>query len=527
MTTTIPVAMGPGSASARRSRPRLAILLVAVLVAIIGIALASANPVVQALGPAAAFVLLAGVAVTRERRRYGSFGVASPISLFTVFWFLYLGVMGLGTFRLPSTALLGLTDRAILDALWLAVLSLLMVYLGYEVVTRRPARRRSGLGRAQSTLDCSPLGLAAALLVGWTATVYLFVKHQSGYLQYGQPAPSGVIHLLIYMGAGLVPLSLAVLSAVVWSDQVWPSISRSSARILLFANIPPLVLISLATGVKGQLITYLTPMGIVYVLLRGRIPWKAVTLMAVYLVASFGGIQQYRTSIATGQLSTTQASGLLGPVEASIGKIGSSWTTGSITSHVETFWKNVSAEYSGTPQDLALIMTRTPSPTPYLSPQRYLAGPLFFLPSSTVTPAGFDLTSYMSATYVGTGPHTSAPTTQPGDFYMSGGIPLVIGGELVVGLLIGVLWRALSPSASRLQATVLYAVVAVSFVSAGLDFVGLVRGALQALLLYGVCCKVLMPQRSRAADIHAHAHDDVRRPDPALIPANDRVGSLG
>lgn len=523
MNATLSLGVSGVASPVRRSHPRVAIVLVAVLVAAIALGLTSSNPVVQALGPAAAFALLAGVAVTRERRRYGTFGVASPISLFAIFWFLYLGVMGLGTFRLPSTALLGLTDRAILEALWLAVLSLLTVYLGYEVVTRRPARRRSGLDGAQATLDCSPLGLAAAFLVGWTATVYLFVKHQSGYLQYGQPAPSGVIHLLIYLGAGLVPLSLAVLSAVVWSDKVWPSMSRSSARILLFVNIPPLVLISLATGVKGQLITYLTPMAIVYLLLRGRIPWKAVTLMAVYLVASFGGIQQYRTSIATGQLSTTQASGLLGPVETSISKIASSWTTGSITSHVETFWKNVSAEYSATPQDLALIMTHTPSPTPYLSPRRYLAGPLFFLPSSAVTPGGFDLTSYMSATYVGTGPHTSAPTTQPGDFYMSGGLPLVIGGELLVGLLIGILWRALSPSASRLHSTVLYAVVAVSFVSAGLDFVGLVRGGLQALLLYGVCCKVLMPQRSHETGIY----HDALSPDPALLAANDRAGSVG
>ena len=476
-----------------------ALIFVAMSVFAIVVGLTSSTPAVEAVAPAAAFGILAVLTVGIERRRYGTFGAASPISLFAVFWFLFLGIMGLGVFGLSSTAAFGLTSKGVLEGLWIGVLGLAMVVLGYEITAHLAYRPKPRGGYLENCEDCPTWAIVAALSIGWLSTFYLFEEGQIGYLQFGQGSTTGLKHLALRFGSGLISLSLAALSAVMWSDRVFPSMSRAHARLLLWVNIPPLVLVSLGSGLKGQLLTSLVPVAIVYVLLRGRIPWKGVILMALYLIVSFGGIQQFRSNITTGELASSQTHGVLGPTRTAVSSVVSDWATASATSHFRLFWESATAEYSTIPQNLGLVVSRTPSPTPYLETRRYLTVPFFFLPVRTFEPPNFSLGEYVSVNYRGGTSDTATSPSQPGDLFMSGGIAGVVGGEIGVGVLIGLLWRVLAPSSARFRATVLYAVIAVGFASGGLDFVALARQAIEILLIYGPFCWLVFPRRTSAA----------------------------
>jgi hypothetical protein len=372
-----------------------------------------------------------------------------------------------------------------------------MIFIGYEFASRMmPTLSVAKSAALQYAEDCPPLAIVGTLILGWTATIYLFRRGQFGYLASGQEPSSGFTHLITQYASGLVPLSLAALAAVIWSDWVFPSMSRRLARALLLVNIPPLLVVSLASGVKGQLVTLLLPVGIVYVLLRGRVPWKAVVVIGVYLVITFGGLQQYRSDISAGSLSSSQTHGLLGPAGRALSNVVTDWVKASPTSHVRTFWDSVTAEYSSVPQTIGIIVTQTPSPTPYLGAKRYLSGPFFFLPAS-IFQGPVPMGTYVAVNYRGgLAGTTSAPATQPGDFYMAGGLPLVIGGEFVVGILIGALWLWLSPTSTRVRSTVLYSIIAVDFASGGLDFAGLVRHSLGVVVVYGVFSRFIFPRRT-------------------------------
>lgn len=444
---------------------------------------------------AAGFAILTLWCLRSERRRYGSFGLASPLSLYALFWFLYFGLLGLGSIQLPSNFDLGLSPEQVLRALWISLISLVLIAVGYRAVTRLPrsVNLRTGRWHVQ---DVNPWLLATSLLAGWTATGYLIRSGKYGYLQFGQAPSTGAVHLLITMTAGLVPLSLAILGLVMWSGSAMPSLSKRAARWCFAGNLPLLVASALASGVKGQLITDLIPVGIVFLMVKGRAPWMALIALGLFLVVSFGGIQDFRANISSGSVSPQQRTGLVAPTSQALSDIAHSWTAQNPARQVKAFWHHVSDEYAATPQDLALIVQRTPDQVPYVTARRFLAGPLFFLPTSWMQPSGFDLTQYVSVTYRQAPPSTSTPPTQPGDFFMSGGWPAVVTGELGVGVFLGLVWRLLVARRPDDRRLVLYAIVASGFATTGLDWVGLVRGTLQALALYALLLPALFPARS-------------------------------
>lgn len=467
-------------------------LTLGVLLFMFAYGLTAGSPERKALAPVSAMALIAVVTVATERRKYGPRGSASPASLFAVSWFGYLGLTGLGVFSLSSTVSLGLTPGSILGALWLIVLALILVVVGQKVSSRVWASLDVGPRGTEWTQDnCSLPALLVLEVIGWAATLDLFRSGLLGYTSTPTLGGSGFGHLLLTVASGCLSVALVTLGVVMWSDRSFASLSKASARRIFALNIPPLVLLGIGTGVKGQLVTELLPVGCAYLLIRGRIPWKAVLLVALYLLVTFGGIQQYRGEIANG----AQHHGILGPVETSLGNVVSDWTSAPPTSHLHTFWTNVSEEYSSLPQAVASIQSRTPGNVPFLSPRRYLSGVFIFVPASAFTPAGFNLGSYVSYRYLGATSVTAAPATQPGDLYMSGGVPAVILGELAVGAFLGIIWRVLRPDAFRLRALVVYAVMSPYLFNGGLDIAGQFRSCLETLVIYGAICWIVFTRQ--------------------------------
>jgi hypothetical protein len=74
---------------------------------------------------------------------------------------------------------------------------------------------------------------------------------------------------------------------------------------------------------------------------------------------------------------------------------------------------------------------------------------------------------------------------------MSGGWPALVCRELAIGVFLGLVWRFLVMRRPTDRKLVLYAVVAALMANGGLDWVSLVRGSLQELLVYGVATAML------------------------------------
>jgi hypothetical protein len=202
----------------------------------------------------------------------------------------------------------------------------------------------------------------------------------------------------------------------------------------------------------------------------------------------------FRSDISTGAIDLPHRHGVVSTVGSVVGRVSHSWSTAPPQDHLREAWDGIESEYSVTIRTLAVILHDTPSRVPFLGVRRLAVAPAIFLPSKAlggVTNVG----PYVETAYIGGPPTTSIPPTQPGDFYMSGGWVALVLGEVVVGIVIGLTWRFVGRSSSP-RAWVMYAVLATTFASAGLDWVSLVRTLLEFLVVYLPVAFLLFPRGS-------------------------------
>jgi hypothetical protein len=267
--------------------------------------------------------------------------------------------------------------------------------------------------------------------------------------------------------------------------------SKMQAKVLLLANVPLLLLAALASGLKAQLVTELIPVGVIYIALRERFPWRAVALIFLYLVITYSGIQQFRVQVEAGQL-TAKGGGITGLARTVVADTVNSRPTADPESAVRNFWDHFTQEENLSQVALAAMLSRTPSTVPFVSPDRFLSGPLFFLPTNWIPDGTFNAGQYVSVTYFHSPATSAAPDPQPGDFYMSAGFPGVLVGEITIGIIFGLLWRYIMSSHIAGRRLILYAVIAASLANAGTDWIGITRFILQALVVYGPITLVLV-----------------------------------
>lgn len=432
----------------------------------------------RALAASMAFGVVAATIVRREVRRWGVIGIGSPLSLTAVSWFLFLAVAGLGALaEARHDPRLGGDPGNLVTALLVSLGSLVLVAIGYRIAVRG--------ARAIRRYDMEPMAVTVGALysviaIGWAARLYLLEAGHFGFLSAGA-SYTGPTNRMVQLASASLTVALIVLVVALWSPSGLRGVSRTTARWLLIANVVPLTLTSLASGFKAQLVTELVPLGVTYVMIRARVPWRALAAIAAYLVFSYSGVETYRADILAGRLDESARSGAANAVGNSISRVVEGWASETPLEHVRSFWRHLTDEYADTLRNLAVILHRTPDEIPHLGNERLVRAPVFFLPTSTLGLEGFNLGRYMNVVYLNSTPTSSSPTTQPGDFFMSGGWPAVVIGELAVGLFIGGVWRLCVLRRRTLMGIVVYASTTAAFISAGLDWGTLSRGLLQLL----------------------------------------------
>ena len=444
------------------------------------------------------FGVLAYFVVTRERHRWGrTMGTVSPLSIYCVFWFAYFGLFGLGAYE-PNflVALVPVSESAVLNAVFLAFLSLLLIALGYHIALMGVRAGARYVGDASQPVQW-PAAVFLFLVIGWAAR---FVRFQGGTFGFSSgglnEAPTGYFARVLVMADGLLLVALAILAIAAWSKYQDPSIRPRTAQVLLLGNIfPLLVLTGLASGVKGQFLTDLMPVGIMYVMLRGRPPWRFMGLIVIYLVVLYSGIQEFRADFQV--LSLQERTGLQGRADAVLDRVGESWSNNPPSQHITDFYEGITDEYASNPANLAIILDQTPEVIPHLGVKRILTAPLFFLPTNMLGEQ-LNVGAYFAQTYLHVPPGTSVFPTQMGDLFMSGGMAALLLGEIAVGILIGLVWR-FSVRDMTNRVAVVYVMIAAHFANAGMDWGSLVRTTLQYAIFYGLLLKLVLREPRKSA----------------------------
>jgi hypothetical protein len=456
----------------------------------------SRSDVFRAAGLTVLVALVTIAVVRRETRRAGRAGLVSPISLFFVFWLVYIFVVGLGDFgRAGRDPLLPGGTHELLVAYAVCAVALLLVAVGYYVATY--GSRFPRITELHRTTPLSRSTVYALLLVGWASRFIRFEQGSFGYLGWGTLSQSGLGSRLLQLADGLVPLVVAAVALELWQSR---PVNPRWHRVLLTTNVLALALVSLGSGVKGQLLIDLVPVGIVYVISHGRLPLRAIVVLALLVVVEYSGVQAFRVDIANGNISSAHRRGIGPTVGAVVDRVGHSWSTKPPQDHLREAWDGFVNEYSATIRTLAIIVHDTPSDVPFLGARRLVVGPVFFLPSRTI---GGGITTnvggYVNTTYLRGAPGSSAPPTQPGDFYMSGGWPTLVLGELLVGIVLGLTWRLVGRSSSP-RAWLIYAVLATTFATGGLDWFALVRTLIEFTIVYFPVARLLFPRSFERQD---------------------------
>jgi hypothetical protein len=239
----------------------------------------------------------------------------------------------------------------------------------------------------------------------------------------------------------------------------------------------------------------------VYVISHGRVPLRAIVVLALLVVIEYSGVQAFRVDITTGTVNSAQRRGIGPTVGAVVDRVGHSWSTKPPQDHLREAWHGFVNEYSVTIRTLAIIVHDTPSDAPFLGVRRLIVGPVFFLPSRAL---GGGVTTniggYVETTYLRGPPTSAASATQPGDFYMSGGWSSLILGELLVGIVIGLTWRLVGRSSSP-RGWLIYAVLAgTTFATGGLDWFTLVRTLIEFTIVYLPVARLLFPRSFERQD---------------------------
>lgn len=439
----------------------------------------SSRPLFHGLALVLLHVLLSVIVIRAERARGWSWAEVSPIGIISVSWTVFLALPALGAYGpARSDYRLGFHEGNITLALLLSLSAMGLLYLGYRVGTRR--WKPSSPSHTGHHTPARVRHLAVLLVVGWGARLYLIQNGAFGYIEFGR-VQSGLTVSILDLASGLVPFALAVLT---WEALRQDSLAEGRrAQVLLAVVAVPLVVSAMIAGFKAQLFTDLTPALLVYVAIRRRVPRAIALCLAAYLVLTYTGVQAYRADIAEGHISFAQGEGVGAAATAVVNRVAAGITSNSVGQQARSLADHYANSFAGMSRNLGVILHRTPDDIPLLGIQRYLRAPLFLAPIDMLEPDHMPVDQYVNVVYLEGPPTSSSPPTQPGDLYMSGGLLAVVAGELLLGWLLGRLW--LWVQGGHPERLLLYAFLGAMLVNAGEDVGNLVRGGLQAALIYG------------------------------------------
>ena len=386
---------------------------------------------------------------------------------------MFFGVTSLFWLGDPVNPPPGIVQEDVSHALPLVAIGLLAFGVGARLVG--PARPRPRLKVPSDSV--SPRTLIGFLVLSAIGTVVGFAVGASGY-QIDAGARSDRVLAISQVFTQFATIgSLVVLAGAL--AQFGSQRQLRPGLLMLLVGVE--VVVGFAAGFKGMALLPVILTGLAYVSCRGRVPWRALALTAVFtLVVLIPANGIYRLQIQNAANYPDQSVSTIALY--SLGYAGSRFR------HID---------------GVSLIDARTPELYAYGSGRRYLYLPaLVLIPRALwVSKPVLDDGQEFSHTYweIPTDRRTSTPITPVGDLLRNFGIVAVPIGMLIWGAVIGA-FAALARRLRSPRAEMVYLLGLIAWVvNVESDLPQLVAGASKTMLVAVLVAALMMPGRGGAA----------------------------
>lgn len=338
------------------------------------------------------------------------------------------GISSLTWLKTPTDPTSLIVDTSFLvPAGILALLGLIVLLVSYRLCPR-------GLTRAYGRVDAAirgdapvqvSLGSIITLWALWIlATAVEIFTGNYGYLSDVSQVTTGSAAELLAL------ISHLGLLATLLAGWRYAQSRTAASRLVLAVVLVSQLALGLFSANKEPFVVQLLAAFVGYSLNRRIrvLPIAAAVAVFIFFVSPF--VTSYRTDVNTG-------SGRLSPGQAlssvSLGSLTSSAAGSSRTSAFDYFVNRLSRV-----GDLAVILQKTPSVVPYISPAELVEAPVLGIVPRSIwkNKPVLDASTQMSQIYyeIPASVHTSSAMTPYGDLWRRGGLGVVAVGMLVLGL---------------------------------------------------------------------------------------------
>lgn len=452
-------------------------------------------------------VLLAGSPTLARLRRHG-FDAPGLYALATC---CFLGLTSLAWLGFPQSPGPGLDQANIADALRVVAAGLFAFGIGAWTLgwPRRPPT-----SEPVADADIPPLALLVTLFaVSIIGTLIAISLGTFGYsaAPVGLESTSPFSSVLVLFSAmlALAP-TLGNLVVLITAMGYFRTRQRPVGHLLL-AIVVVQICFGFASGFKGNTIMPIVFVLVAYALVRRRLPWRALTFVALFLFFVILPLnQEYRDSVrgAGAAPSAALRQAITTPPE-----LNPTLAATSTVNYVFTRFRSIDS--------VALIRTQTPSPFSFAGGEKYWLLPAMIAVPRSVWPNKpvLDDTVEFTHTYSGRSVkiRSSTQITQIGDLYRNFGYGGVVIGMFLWGVVVAALAAAyIRWHSPRLQAIYAFVVVTI-VVSVESTLPLLLNTAAKTLPLAAVVAWLLLPGRTNPP-----AFQRLRRDWSSGIPVSQR-----
>jgi hypothetical protein len=402
-------------------------------------------------------------------------------SLYAVLTFATFGLGATAWLGTPRGAAPGITQEWIATALILASGGVFAFWIGYRILS--PGGTEPVIRAVRLTL---PLTVWGVFALGILFNIVLLAVGAFGYLRnFSEIGRAASWVQWVAVGSQLTEVALYISAIHAFGNE-----SRRYVRatlLMLAIN----ALIGFASGFKGQILWPLAWVFVIYYYYKRRLPKGPMIVALAALIVIVPANLSYRTLARDGE--TAELSDAQSVLEATGQSLTAAFET-PIGDRVSLLAQWASARFRNI-DSVALVVAKTPAVHPYLEGELYkIAIPVILVPralwpSKPSLEAGY----VFSQQYVGLLPsqRTSIPVTQPGDLYMNFGVPGVILGMTLWGMLVALLTRWFMRQQG--VAAFLFFIVALGTVTnIEADFVSMAASGFRTLLLTAIVGRLVL-----------------------------------
>lgn len=442
------------------------------------------------------------------------YGRLDPFELpiwFTINVFLFMVVSGIYAFadhRALYARLKGDYGYLVL-ALFYVSTGTFALWLGYRFTVGK-LKREPRASLVSRTISNAAIIQPVAVLTLYAASVgirlFQIATGQYSYLQ--DIGASGFLAIRQWLTYGAM-IWVVVLPATVLAA------FRGKVPLLSSTTLLFMVLVEAAFtfvgGSKGPIIQVLVLIVACSLYTGHRIPWRLAVMIGLLFIIVFPVNQRYRPMVISGEVDNRN---FLSAATTIVRLTGETWFSTPLAENLQAFLNGLIGRQSSLIQSVSLAAYVTPDTIPYRYGHDYFRLPLYILIPRVIWPGKPNLSGSIqfSIDYAGERPDTinSTAVTLFGDLYLNFGLPGILGGMFLLGILYRQVYQSFRDANSE-RRLVLYLALLLWLTNIEAEIVGLIQGFVQQFIIFYVLTRMMYRRPMRSNINSPESNDQAHR----------------